>query len=75
MFNSAGAGRAKRILAAFNPTDSTADIALESEIEKNFVQVADIDNFDPQGIENIESPIVNGVLSLPPISMALFVEK
>ena len=75
MFNSAGAGRAKRILAAFNPTDSTAEIALESEIEKNFVQVADIDNFDPQGIENIESPIANGVLSLPPISMALFVEK
>ncbi len=61
--------------AAFNPTDATAEFAVESEIEKNFVQIADIDNFDADGIENIENPIANGILSVPPISVALFAEK
>lgn len=74
MFNACGAGKSKRIFAAFNPTRNDVELAVPADLQTKFIQIADIDRFDLRGLENPVSPLEKNTLHLPRISLALWLE-
>lgn len=74
MFNACGAGKSKRIFAAFNPTCNDVELAVPADLQTKFIQIADIDRFDLRGLENPVSPLEKNTLHLPRISLALWLE-
>ncbi len=75
MFNANGEREIKRIFVAFNPTDSEKSFEVGKDFKNNFKQIADIDRFDTRGLENPISPINNGILTLPRVSLSLWIEN
>ena len=72
MFNANTCGNCKRIFVAFNPTDSDVNFVIDDNF--NFKQIADIDRFDERGLDNPISPIINGKLHVPRVSVSLWIE-
>ncbi len=75
MFNAKKESPARRVFAAFNPTTSHVKIEVGEGLAKNFRQIADIDRFDTSGLDNPEPPFAGGALSMPALSMSLWLEK
>lgn len=75
MFNSCRCGKVKRIFAAYNPTDVEVELAVDAEIESRFLQIADIDRFDVRGLDNPQALLSDGMLTMPRVSFALWIEK
>ena len=75
MFNASRKTGSPRIFAAFNPASYFVEIALESDVEVCFKQIADIDRFDMRGLENPEPIIKRGVLRLAPVSLGVWIER
>ncbi len=64
---------AGQIFAAFNPSNSTSEIRVGNALD-GFTQIADIERFDERGISDLKISPNCGLLSLPPISMGLWIK-
>ncbi len=71
MFNYQGEDEScPSLFVAFNPSNECVELDIADDLE-NFVQIADIDNFNLSGLLS-DSPIKNDKLLLPPLGMSLF---
>ena len=74
LFNADNSSKAKQILATFNPTSQTQAIYLNAFNISEFTHIADIENFDTAGLDDIAME-KSAIIKLPPYSFSLWVKN
>ena len=75
LFNADGSISCPRVFAAFNPSENFAEIPVGGEDSGEFKHIADIDNFDMDGLKVDSCSFAHGVLKLPPLSFGLWISR
>jgi len=74
LFNADNSSKSKQILVSFNPTPHTQAIYLNGFNISEFTQIADIENFDTAGLDDIAME-KSAIMKLPPYSFTLWVKN